>query len=98
MWLQVVLIKCVCLCVCMCACVTECGTGNFPLVPLSLVDKHKSFLKRSLGASHLGVDPFMAQAEPLNLKGFWMENSTLFSFLVCTLLYNNAFFLDSACV
>lgn len=27
----------------------------------------------------------MAQEEPLNLKGFWMENSVLFGFLLGTL-------------
>lgn len=64
--------------VCVRLCVSECGTGNFPLSPPSpLVDNH--FLKQTSGSSPLSLDLFMAQAEPLNLKGFWMENSTLFS-------------------
>lgn len=39
---------CVCACVCPRVCVRECGTGNFPLVPLSLVDKHASLLKQTV--------------------------------------------------
>lgn len=31
-----------------CVCVRECGTGNFPLVPLSLVDKHASLLEQTV--------------------------------------------------
>lgn len=34
--------------VCTCVCVRECGTGNFPLVPRSLVDKHASLLKQTV--------------------------------------------------
>lgn len=37
----------------------------------------------------------MAQAEPLNLKGFWMENSVLFGFLVGTVLHLRPSSLDA---
>lgn len=81
------------LCVCACVCPHVCAWGSAGLVifhwspSLWLTNMRLYWNRLSLGANHLGLGLFMAQEEPLNLKGFWMENSVLVRFLVSTLLH-----------
>ena len=85
-WTPPCVCTCVYVCVCTCAWVSA-GLVIFHWSPLSVVDKHEPLLKqRVVGGEHLGPDLFMAHAEPLNLRGFRMENSILFCFLVDTVL------------